>query len=113
MKPQDWIDAGYKRFNQVKHVREYADFGLQKRFDDEIGKKYFITVYVYDNSQHKARGYDMQDYSFSPDIQFVLGDGKPTINLEIGMDKITTIVEVEQMVEQFWLMLGSVYYEKY
>ena len=40
MKPEDWIEAGYKRFEfGDKKLNKRADFGLQKRVDDEQGKK--------------------------------------------------------------------------
>ena len=45
---QDWLDAGYKRYNG-NHFNN-ADFLLQRRFDDANGKKYFIDIWVYEYS---------------------------------------------------------------
>ena len=44
--------AGYKPFTQ-RNLKEYTNSFWQKRFDDEKGKKYFITVAEYDNSKYK------------------------------------------------------------
>ena len=53
MTPDDWIAAGYKRYEvRNKQTNKLADFLLQKRFDDDVGKKYFITVYCYDRTKY-------------------------------------------------------------
>ena len=44
---QDFINRGYKRFENHAEFN-HAAFGLQKRIDDEHGKKYFITVWAYE-----------------------------------------------------------------
>lgn len=49
---QDWINQGYKKFHST--FKEYADYGLQKLIKDEVGKKYFITVWVYENSYSRT-----------------------------------------------------------
>ena len=46
---QNWLDAGYKKY-YGGHLNN-ADFLLQKRFDDEVGKKYFIDIWVYEHSK--------------------------------------------------------------
>ena len=49
MKEQDWIDAGYTKWN-CKHWKEHADYALQRSvYDEEENKAYFINVYAYAN----------------------------------------------------------------
>jgi len=51
--PEDWEAQGYERFKST--IKPHVAFGLQKRFDDETGKKYFITVWVYDHEDEYHR----------------------------------------------------------
>ena len=105
---QDWIDAGYKRFNQVKHVKPYAEFGLQKCISDNKGKRYHITVFVYDMSN-----YTQQPFSFSPDVQFQNFDNKHTVSMELHTREETTVQEVEDFFDKMWKGVGEPYYELY
>ena len=78
--PEDWEAQGYKRFKST--IKPNVAFGLQKRFDDEIGKKYFITIWVYDyeDDYHKrfmnlSRWKDQfSRYGFQPDVQFTCNE---------------------------------------
>lgn len=99
---QDWIDAGYKRFNQVKHIRPYSDFGLQKRVKDSNGTKYFITIFVYPYGD---------TISFSPDVQF--SNNNFTVSITFALHGDTSIQMLEEMVDDFWCMKNFDYYEKY
>lgn len=109
--PEDWLASGYKRFNEVKHFKPYAEFGLQKCIRDELGKCYFITVYVYDNFN------SIMDigprWSFAPDVQFCFED-KPTVNIELGTSGCNwSIASIEQQIHELWVFLGKPYYERY
>jgi len=112
--PQEWIDAGYKKFSQP-HGLNSADFGLQKLFRDDTGKQYYLTVFVYENynksyyEQHKEY---MNTWSYAPDLQFN-PKNKMTMNVELLMDNESTIQDVEQQVHELWVMLGEPYYEKW
>lgn len=111
MKPQDWIKAGYKRFEHVKHIRPYAEYGFQKLISDNNGKKYYITVFVYDNSEYLEK-YNMQQFSFSPDVQFETKEGF-TMNIELLLNEDSTITQVEQQLENLWLNNACKYYERW
>jgi len=112
---QDWIDQGYKKFNS--NFKEYASFGLQKLIQDEVGKKYCITVWVYENQNKSYFREGMKAVSFAPDVQFRMhkedGEELPTVNMEFIMDKNSTIQEVEEMIEMYWKCSGKFYYEVY
>lgn len=109
----EWIKAGYKRFEQVKYHKQYASFGLQKLISDSKGKKYYITVFVYDNKALKQRHPDIttDDFSYQPEVKFC--SDLLTHNLELSVHKGATIKHVEQAIEDLWLMLGKPYYEQY
>ena len=108
MQVQDWLDAGYKRFENTGHIKQYADFGLQKCVRDEKGKRYYITVFVYDMTKYH------QDYfSFVPDVQFRDFDGKHTVSMEMHTRKETTVQEVEDFFDKMWKAVGMPYYEEY
>ena len=113
--PEDWIAKGYKQFKST--IKPLADFGLQKRFDDENGKRYFITVWVYDNSAYMDRYEGWSMWSFQPDVQFKMEDGTTfdvvyhhTNNTQWG---VTSIDDVEAFFYNMWEKLGCQYYEKW
>lgn len=119
MNIDDWITAGYKQFDiGESSIHNSADFGLQKLFSDEIGKRYYITVYVYDRSRYPGYPWnesEPQQYGFMPTSHFRLGGYEdyryPFFNLE--MNGTFTISECEDWFNKAWEMFGKPYYEKY
>lgn len=109
---QDWLDAGYKRYDR-DHLNN-SDFLLQKRFDDEVGKKYFIDVWVYEHSKHEyyIRNSAIPPVAFQPEVQFQREEDM-TLNMTFIMNNDSTISEVEQQVECLWLFLEKPYYERW
>lgn len=126
MTPDDWIAAGYKRFDVAnKEMNKLADFLLQKRFDDDKGKKYFITVYCYDRTKYPEHyrqwlidnrsHVGINTIGYMPTAQFVLGDNLPHFDIEMsGIESMTGgIKAVEDWFEVFWKVFRQPYYEKY
>ena len=119
MTPDDWIAAGYKRYEvRNKQMNKLADFLLQKRFDDDVGKKYFITVYCYDRTKYPephVRFFKDKPIAYTPTAQFVLDDNLPHFNIE--MNAVETlpggIRAIEDWFEVFWKVFRQPYYEKY
>ena len=119
MTPDDWIAAGYKRYEvRNKQTNKLADFLLQKRFDDDEGKKYFITVYCSDRTKYPephVRFFKDTPIAYAPTAHFVLGDNLPHFNIE--MNAVETlhggIRAVEDWFEVFWKVFRQPYYEKY
>lgn len=109
---QDWLDAGYKKY-YGNHLNN-SDFLLQKRFDDEVGKKYFIDVWVYEYSKYEYYNHNpaLPPVGFQPEVQFQRGD-KMTLDITFIMNQDSTITEIEQEVECFWLFLEKPYYRKW
>lgn len=114
MNPEDWIAAGYRRFELHSEFNKRADFGLQKRFDDEKGKKYFITVYVYDNKTLPMWNEIKQhtkEYGFMPNVQFRIGNDDPFFDITIG--GTFDIARCESEIERLWVHFGCPYYEEW
>lgn len=111
---QDWIGNGYRRYNQPSPPSNLSDFLLQKCIRDEVGKKYFINVWVYEhfNKEYFSRVPAMKPVSFSPEVQFCK-DGDFTTNIELILSEDSTVSSIEQHFESFWLFLERPYYEKY
>ena len=119
MTPDDWIAAGYRRHEiRNKEMNKLADFLLQKRFDDDEGKKYFITVYRYDSTKYPEsyiRFFETKPIAYMPTAHFVLGDNLPHFNIEMnGIESMTGgIKAVEDWFEVLWKVFRQPYYEKW
>ena len=102
--PEDFISAGYKKFKDS--FKEYAEFGLQKKFTDEKGVKYFITLWAY--NWEKYPQHIGHPWSFETDIHFDAPDGY--IRLSWSVDDIQ---KMQERTEKFWVFVGSPYYKKW
>ncbi len=108
---EQFLENGYKRFeNKGKQVSS-ADFGLQKRIEDDIGKKYFITVWVYDWTKYPWYNHPKK-LSFAPDVQLQLQSGMH-VNMEMLLNDDSTIEEIEAFFEKAWVEFDCQYYEKW
>lgn len=116
----DWLTAGYKRFALTDNpLNKHADFGLQKLFSDDIGKRYYITVYVYDRSHYPGYPWEESEpepHGFMPTAQFHVGKTDdnsryPFFNLE--MNGTFTIAECEAWFNKAWEMFGKPYYSEW
>ena len=102
------LSAGYRQFKQ-KNIREFTDQFYQKRFDDNQGKKYFITIAEYDNSKYKVSHPMLPDFSYSPDGQFE--SNGTTFNVEMLTPK--SVEEMEAFFERMWVDMKCDYYEEW
>ena len=80
----------------------------QKRFDDEIGKKYFITLDLHDYSRLTSQ----YAKSWSVNVQFYISGGT-TFKVEYFIYDNTTIQMIEVFYEKLWGVMGCKYYEKW
>lgn len=94
------IAAGYKHFNQ-SHIKEYTDSFLQKRFDDEYGKRYFITIVEYNH------GVDKLYY-----IPFTEFESHGT-TFDIEMYNPGSVEQMEKFFENIWFKMDCNYYEEF
>ena len=116
---QELIDNGYKPFksNLNSSIR-----GFQKRFDNEIGKKYFITIWHYNHAKQLNRPDLLKQDSYTSDVQFRFDkDGKDsTCNIEYWGDMlpndyrpVTTLKDIESFFEDFFNKFKPEYYESW
>lgn len=99
------LAAGYKPFKS--RVKQYTDQGYQKRFDDEHGKRYFITVWEYDNRPYKHNCPQLNDFNYAPESQFEIG----TIAFNVEMITPESVEEMEAFFERMWMSMNCDYYE--
>jgi hypothetical protein len=107
MTPQSWIDKGYKLRKirpAEKEIYKLADIFLQKRIDDEQGKKYFIDVYGYDWTNEPRVP---NDWHFMPTVQYREA-AFPTITVTLHEENIE---KIEKICEHLWESLQCPYYE--
>lgn len=102
----DLIAAGYKPFTQ-RNLKEFTNSFYQKRFDDENGKKYFITVAEYDNSKYLKEYINLSEFSYEADCQFVSNG----VTFNVDMLNPESIQQMEEFFEKMWYNLGCEYYE--
>lgn len=116
---QEMIDNGYKIF---KSSFNNSLRGFQKRFDNEKGKKYFITIWHYNHSEQLGLENLPKGDSYTADTQFRFDKcGKDnTCNIEYWGDvlpnewrPVTTLKDIEDFFETFWKKMKPDYYESY
>jgi len=117
IKPEDWIALGYRKSPVNPILDKNADYILQKLFSDDAGKRYYLTVYVYENyNKSYYEKYNAQcegtvpPYAYTPDVQFN-PEGECTMNVQLLMNRDSTIGAVENQVYDLWVNLGCPYYE--
>lgn len=109
----------YKKFNSVWEERSHKNTYIssyQKRFDNDVGKKYFITLNLHDFSQYRQEPEDK--YSWSIDTQFYIPKGDEyhddeTFNVDYFVYGDTTIEMIELFYEKLWNNMGCRHYEKW
>ena len=73
-----------------------------------------IDIWVYEHSKHEyySRNPALPPVGFQPEVQFQR-EGKMTLDVTFIMNRDSTIAEIEQEVECFWLFLEKPYYSKW
>lgn len=102
------LASGYKPFSQ-RNLKQFTSQFYQKRFDDSVGKKYFITIAEYNNREHQDRIPQLKDFSYSSESQFEIG----TITFNVEMLTPESVEEMEAFFERMWVQMGCDYYERF
>ena len=106
---KDFTDNGYKQF--PNSGLNNSDFGLQKLISDEVGKRYYITVWVYDWTSYEK--YHLPyEISFAPDVQLRLQNGM-NFNVEMLLNPDSTIQNIEYFYNEMWEKFNCQYYERW
>lgn len=108
-------EAGYRRFIdsfERDKLPEWYIASFQKRFDDEQGKRYFITVAVFRSpawAQETAPW--IAEYLYQPRDQFIIDDEDNRMSVELLVREDHTIEWMEAQFQNLWEFYGY-YYEK-
>ena len=104
------LARGYLKHTASNITYPYSDFFMQKRFDDDKGKKYFIDFVHYSKVKPDAPNNEPNNHE-----SWMAGmrQNEPKF-LEFKYHYPEDIVAVEDMVEKFWVeFCGSQYYEMF
>lgn len=98
---KELLEKGYIEFTPSKEFKPNVDRAFQKKFADEYGKQYFITVYMYKPWLHP---YTHEEFTSKPEfnVQLYSSNGHNPLNLEFFAG--WTIDEVETYVRKIFLM---------
>ena len=110
-----FMNRGYTRYERTLFQSENLYlYNFQKRFDDEIGKKYFIDVHKLTNEWMRECDKEKEwytPYSYSYSCQLYEKGTHAPINLEFFSD--WGIERVESFVERLFQNGELDYYEKW
>ncbi len=110
--PQFLFDNNFKPFqDRIKNSR----FAMQKRYDDEVGKKYFITFYFYHMDEREFPNIPQSARSsWSAENQFVVFKTGTVSNISVhNKGPEHTLLEVENYFEELFNKMGFSYYENF
>jgi hypothetical protein len=102
------LEHGYQEYRKSPYESECITKCWQKRFDDDIGKKYFINIHRWDLPPHPyTHEPTPTSYEFAVQLNH---NGKP---IDFTLFSGWTIEEAEAWVEDVWKKTGCDYYEKW
>lgn len=107
MTGQDFIDAGYTRWEPVMHKDCVTDL-YQKWFKDDYGKRYAITVECWDFSRLSA---NIKSPRFEWSVQFTHKQTNETVDIECLHG--WSIKDAEKFYADLWKTGWFKYYERY
>lgn len=99
------LDAGYKKYSAPSIWGDFVEVIFQKRFDDEIGKKYFIDVKKCTSSYYDEPHYEVETQLYQKDTHNAMN-----ITWLHGWENIE---EIESWMEKFWNNEEYDYYERW
>lgn len=103
-------EKGYHKYQPTVLDNEHIVARFQKRFDDDIGKKYFIDIIRWSNEYipESRRGDWWTPYTYEYETQVTMPNEKP-LNLHFFCH--WTLEEVEKYMEEFFEKMKPNYYE--
>jgi len=117
MTDQDLINRGFKQFEKASFEPYGIETKFQKRYDDEIGKRYFITVNKWRSIVDSRTGMKWPpNYEYEVYFEKHDGDGKGGFGekaIKILLYAGWGIDEVEEYVQKLFETGLFEYYEKW
>lgn len=114
MTDQDLLDRGFKQFAPMPHLDpEGIETRFQKRYDDEVGKRYFITVNKWRVFKHPYTGEEFPaTYEYS--VQLYKKESRRDVKaVDLLFHSAWSIDEVEEQMEKLYETGLFEYYEKW
>ena len=111
MTDKDILEKGYKQYAPIQFDNKHIVARFQKRFDDEYGKKYFISIVKWSNDFIPVERRDeyWQPYSYEYEVQISMYDENSTIDLHFHSD--WNLDKVEEFMTEFFEKMCVDYYE--
>lgn len=112
MTDQYLLEHGYKQYKPIPVLDNDSIVArFQKRFDDEIGKKYFINVlkWSHDYVPENRRDKYYQPFSYEYEVQVDMHEEEDSLRLHFFAG--WTLEKVEKFMEDFFEKMKPNYYE--
>lgn len=108
------LERGYKQYPVTQFDSDLVVARFQKRFDDEVGKKYFINVIK--NSWESIEHHYIKDkwytrFTYTYEVQITMFDDEKPINLEFF--SCWQLEEVETYMEKLFKEMNVNHYHKW
>lgn len=107
MKIEDIEKADYKIYEPSKLDGDCVTCLYQKRFTDEVGIKYFITINKWDYSRYKID----EPIRYESHIQYYYTKDRKALDVTFHWD--WELAEVEEFAEKIWNDNNFEYYERW
>ena len=108
MTDNDILNAKYKEFEPSPFHNSGVTKCFQKRFDDDVGKKYFIDINRWDFPPHPYTG-EQTPTSYEFEAYFTKDDNPINITLYSHWD----IETAEKFLDEMWIKMNLDYYERW
>ena len=106
------LERGYKEYPPTPFDNESIVSRFQKRFDDEIGKRYFINAVKWSNDyvpKHR-RGNWWTPYTYEYEVQVEMNGDKED-NIRLDFFSSWSLENVEKFMKEFFEKMNPNYYE--
>ena len=110
MTDKEILDRGYHRYERTPFDKDWVECHFQKRFDDEIGKKYFIEINKYEQYEHPSTG-ELTGNVYEYEVYLEPKNYKGAIRILFYAG--ATLDEVEKQVEELFATGNYEYYEEW
>ena len=110
MTDKDFLKQGFHQFPPTQFDSSGVETCFQKRYDDDKGKKYFITVKKWSGWVHPHTG-DKVPPGYEYDVQLYKKDDHDAIDLLFHSS--WALADVEKYMEQLWNTGLFDYYEEW
>ena len=104
MEINELLEKGYKEYSPSAEFEIGVNRMFQKRFDDEYGKQYFITVYTFKPWTHP---YTHEEFISEPEFRVQLYSSNDHKPLNLNFFSGWSIDEVEDYVWKIFIMCQS------